>query len=553
MTEQPAPPVAVKAKKGISLVWVVPIVAALVGAFMAWRSWQERGIPITIRFQNAEGLEANKTKVLYKAVQIGLVDAVELAHDLKSIEVRATIDRDMKEHLRDQARFWVVRPRVGLEGISGLGTLLSGAQVAFEPGSAGKEVSEFVGLESPPLTSADTPGLRIVLEAGALGSIGVGSPILFRDIQVGQVEKFELLDAGSVEIDAFIAAPHDKIIRVDTAFWNASGLDVTLDANGLQLHADSLRSMLLGGITFTNRDQPGEAAKNGARFRLFGSHQAMLDAAPHEGFAYVAYFSGSVRGLSAGAPVEFRGVKVGEVTGIRPEIDAAAADIRIAVFIDLRRSANPEDRAVDDLPAFIDSLVAKGLRAQLQTGSLLTGQMFVALDFHQGVPPRTIGEVNGVPELPTVPSAVDHAADLALDLLTELKQLPLAEIAERTRSALAGVDQLVNAPEMKDASTRLQKAVAAIEGVATKLDGKIDGLAANVNDAVTIAGQAMEEARMTLTTMRGTVAEDSPLHYELSNLLRELTEASRSIRVLASYLERHPDAVLYGKPDGSGE
>jgi paraquat-inducible protein B len=189
-----------------------------------------------------------------------------------------------------------------------------------------------------------------------------------------------------------------------------------------------------------------------------------------------------------------------------------------------------EDREVEDLPEFLARLVAKGLRAQLATGSLITGQMFIELDFHPDDAPREIAMVNGVPELPTVPSTVQHATAMALDLLAQLRALPLAEVGAKTRDA-----------------------VTAIESVATKLDGKIDSLATDVNEAVKIAGQAMEEARVTLTTMRGAVAENSPLHYELSNLLSELAEASRSIRVLASYLERHPEAVLRGKPEGSGE
>jgi paraquat-inducible protein B len=380
------PEVKIEKRRRISLVWLIPLVAGAIALWLGYTTLQEKGPTITVVFDNAEGLEAGKTRIKYLNVDVGMVERVSLNDDLSHIVVTASLDRSMAEHLTAGARFWIVRPRVGFGGVSGLGTLLSGAYVEFDPG-AGAPKTDFVGLAEPPPITSRVPGTRFVLRTNKLGSIGRGAPVYYRDLAVGRVLGYELAkDERELIVNVFVDAPNDRLVRSSSRFWNASGLDVSLGADGVEIAMESIESLLAGGIAFDTPDigQPGEPAAAEAEFPLFASLRDVTEAGYTQRIPYLVHFDGSVRGLRAGAPVEFRGIRIGSVTDVRLELDARSDSVRIPVTIEIepQRIAVVQGTADAQPYEVMAALVERGLRAQLKSGNLLTGELLVDLDFH---------------------------------------------------------------------------------------------------------------------------------------------------------------------------
>ena len=267
------PEVAVKRRRGISLVWLIPRVAGAIAIWLAYTTLQEKGPQITVMFDNAEGLEAGKTQVKYRNVEVGLVDEVALSEDLSHIVITASLDKTMESHMKEGTRFWIVRPRVGFGGVSGLGTLLSGAYVEFDPGE-GQPAHDFIGLAEPPPITSEVPGTQFVLRTDKLGSIGRGAPVYYRSIAVGQVLGYELAeDKKGLTVKVFVDAPNDQLVRPSSRFWNASGVNVSVGADGVDVAMESLEALVAGGIAFDTPDidQPGEPAASGMEFPLFAN------------------------------------------------------------------------------------------------------------------------------------------------------------------------------------------------------------------------------------------------------------------------------------------
>ena len=535
------PEVAVQKRRGISLVWLIPLVAGAIAIWLGYTTLQEKGPTITIVFDNAEGLEAGKTQVKYLNVDVGLVDQVRLSDDLSNIIVTASLDKSMAAHMKEGTKFWIVRPRIGFGGVSGLGTLLSGAYVEFDPGG-GPPANEFVGLPEPPPLTSRVPGTQFVLRTDQLGSIGRGAPVYYHSIPVGKVLGYDLADnQQDLTVKVFVDAPHDQLVRADSRFWNASGISVSLGAEGVDVAMESLESLLAGGIAFDTPgiDQPGEAAAADTVFPLYASLNAVTEAGYTEKIPYLVEFDGSVRGLRAGAPVEFRGIRVGSVTDVRFEIDPARDDVRIPVTLEIEPQRLHIERDAsggqpDAQPyALIAALVERGLRAQLKSGNLLTGELLVDLDFHPKSPPAKLDRSGAYPQIPAVPAQLEALEASVTTALNKLAALPLTELVDDLRQTVQGIDALVTSPDTK-------QAVAALNQAAVRLDGLIGTLDQRI-------GPLFVQAQSTLAAADGLVGADAPLRYDLNALLKELTGAARSIRVFADYLERHPDALIRGK------
>ena len=336
-----------KQRRGISMVWIIPLVAALIAAWLAYATISAKGPTITISFETAEGLEAGKTKVKYKDVEVGLVTKVALVEDLSSIVVTAEMAKGATPHMNDGTRFWIVRPRVGAGGVSGLSTLVSGAYVEVDPGD-GETKSAFVGLEEPPLIDSDVAGKEFVLRTDTLSSISRGSPLQFRGLDVGEILGYELdQDGQGVSLHAFVQEPYDKLVTERTRFWNISGFSLDLSADGINASTGSLQSLLVGGIAFdtpfTATASADQAAEAGAEFPLYDSYSSLAEAAFVKTVPYLVHFDGSVRGLRVNAPVEFRGMKVGRVADVRLVYDAKKGSLDIPVVIEIE----PERVAIE--------------------------------------------------------------------------------------------------------------------------------------------------------------------------------------------------------------
>ena len=531
----------VQSKKQISIVWLIPIVAVLIGGWLAYKGLSEKGPMVTITFESAEGLEAGKTQLKYKDVKIGQVATIRFNADLSRVIITAELVKEAAPFLTENARFWVVRPRVTASGVSGLGTLFSGAYIGMDPGKEGAPARRFKGLEIPPVVTTGMPGRDFLLRANTLGSLDIGAPVYYRQIQVGQVIGYDLDEEGqSLRVKIFINAPHDKLVRKNTRFWNASGFDLKLDASGLTLNTESMVSIMMGGIAFdtpTSLESGGPADVNQI-FRLYETRDRIFQRIYTEKKHYILHFDGSIRGLTVGAPVEFRGIRIGQVADIKPEWDFETFSPKITVLIETepQRWENLGEERVDSKKE-IDMLVAKGLRAQLKTGSLLTGQLFVDLDFHPDAPEAQAKFEGQFTELPTIPAPLQLITTRVSSLLSKIETVPIEKIGKDLEDTLENVKNIT-------ASAELMQAVRALNQTLQETRALVQNLNTNVAPTIT---STLDQAQQTLDSVAGTLGKDAPLQYEMRQALKELSDAARSLRILLEYLERHPDALIFGK------
>lgn len=509
-----------------SLVWFIPLVAAVIGSWMGLKALAERGPTITISFHSAEGLEPGQTRIRHKGVEIGKVTAVNLSSDFKETVATAEMASGTDPLLNAGTRFWVVRAQIGSRGISGLGTIVSGAFIDMVPGPGGPEAHAFRGLETPPILPPQPPGVVIELRAERLGSLNIGSPVTYRQIRVGEVAGFELdPDARQVILKIAVQAPYHDLIGANTRFWDAGGVDLNLDAGGLRLHTDSLVQLLLGGIALDIPEGPNPPAAPGHLFTLYPDSAKAHESVYRDSQLFVLNFSESVRGLVPGAPVEFRGVKVGQVESFRLEFDPRELEPRIPVLVALEpgrfESAGGSGKHLQGLETLVARMVRKGLRAQLKTGSLLTGSLLVDLDFHPRAAPRALARSNGYPQIPTLPSSMVALLDNLGRFAERLQDLPVEEVFDQARRTL---------PELRET---LKQA----GGLMDRLD----------RETLPAAQATLARAQAALGALERTLRADSPAQEDLHRALDEFAQAARSLRDLADSLERHPESLIRGK------
>ena len=536
MSEHEPVPQAVARKPGprsLQLVWLIPIIAALIGGYIALKTVWERGPTITIRFASGEGIEAGKTRIKHKAVDIGTVRSVGLSPDHKTVIVRAELNRDAAEgFLVEDTRFWVVRPRIAGGQISGLGTLLAGSYIGGDPGKSTVERRDFTGLETPPAITSDLPGRQFTLRAEDMGSLDIGSPVYFRGIIAGRVVSTEISDDGSAGlVGIFIHAPYDRFVLNETRFWNASGVDLNVSASGVSLQTQSVATLLFGGIAFeTPAGHPdATVAEAKSQFPLYNTRTEAMRPRDSVVETYRLVFRQTVRGLAAGAPVDFRGVTVGEVRSIELRSDPDKVDFTTAVDIHLwperMRSRNGEAERRWDAkltPAQrLQRLVQHGFRAQLRSANLLTGQLYVALDFFPKAAPASLDLKRTPPEIPNVPGALSELETSVGNIIKTLEKVPFDKLAADLRQALGTLDAT-----LKRADT---------------LMGQLS------SDIAPELKATLEQARKTLGSAQQVLSTDSPVQGDLRETLTEVTKAAEQVRALADYLERHPESLIRGK------
>jgi paraquat-inducible protein B len=507
----------------IPLVWLVPALAAGIGAWLAIHAFLDHGPVIKITFLDAEGIEAGKTKLRYDSVDIGDVRAIQLASDGRTVEVTVETANFASPFLVSGSRFWIVRPRLGTTGISGLGTLLSGPYIAMDAGASKAPARSFSGLERPPVVAGSAQGRQFVLEAKDLGSLSVSSPAYFHHIPVGRISAIALNpDGHGVTVNVFIDSPYDRFVTEDTRFWHASGVDVDLDSSGIHVQSQSLTTILAGGIAF---EAPPDSlasvpSEENSHFSL-GLNRATAMKPPN-GIteSYVLYFSESLRGLAPGAVVDFRGVEIGEVVAINVQYQRDSEKFQFPVLINIyperlqSRFSKGGDRPVTQSHSFISSLIEQGFRAQLRSASLLTGQLYVALDFF----PRA-AKVHSLPELtpmplPTIPGNLEQVQKSLISVAQKLDELPLNKIAHDLDATLVS-----------------------LHGFLDHADHEI----------LPEAKSTLSQARDTLLDAQHALAPDSSLQSDVHGTLLSVGRAADSIRTLVDYLDKHPESLIRGK------
>jgi paraquat-inducible protein B len=531
----------VRTKKGFSIVWVVPLLALAIGGWLTYKALSEKGPEIIITFATADGLVAGKTKVKYKDVEVGQVTDIRLGKTVNNVEVLVEMEPETKPYLTDKTRFWVVRAKIAAGEVTGLGTLLSGAYLAIDPSKEGKSTKNYVGLEKAPILTSNLKGRQFTLTAHDLGSIDVGTPIYYRHMKVGKVIDYHYDEAlDEVLLAVFIDAPFDQKVRENTRFWNASGLDMTLDASGVKVDSQSLVTIMLGGISFgvPNNIDPGDEVEEKAIFSLAANRESAQELEYKEKSYYLMYFNQSVRGLEPGAPVDFQGIQIGEVVDVNLILDLDQLDFEIPVLVMLEPGRIkiksdgkilPQDQIkevyqkdpVGDKKALTEVLVERGLRARLKTGNLLTGALYVSLVVVPDAEPAQIVYGDKYPTFPTQSSSLEQMTESVSRILKKVEQLPLEEIGDNLNSTLEELQ-------------------------ATVAEAKL--LVANVNaDTVPELGKTLQQFDDTLKDIKATLGSGSALNYNARNALDELTMAVRSIRTLTEYLERNPEALIFGK------
>lgn len=543
-----APEAQVQTKRSFSIIWVVPIIALLIGGWLTFKAMSEKGPEITITFETADGLVAGKTSVKFKDVDVGKVTKLELNDDASGVVATVEMTNNASSYLTDKTQFWVVRATVAAGEISGLGTLLSGAYIGCNPSTEGNKQTHYKGLEKPPILTADLPGRHFVLKSKELGSLDLGSPIYYRGIKVGQVVDYDFDEtAEAVLFKVFIRDPFHKKVTDNTRFWNASGVDFTMDATGIKMDTQSLVSIMLGGVAFDlpEHAQQGEQAEEDKDFLLYEDRDASNEVTYNIKQYYLMYFNQSVRGLSPGAPVEILGIKVGEVVKVELLFDQTTLEFLIPVLVYFeperlnlliteegkvaRGTAKAEEieatqKDKQGRNMVVKELVARGFRAQLKTGNLLTGQLFVDLASYPDAPPKELMTEQGYTVFPTIPAPFEQIVNRVDNILKKFEKVPFDKI---------GMD--------------LQLAVESL----TKTLDEIKDMSGNINQqTVPKINAALDQMQEAMKGVESTLGPDSALSYNARQVTNELSMAIRSIRSLLEYLERDPQALLLGKEGG---
>ncbi len=530
-------------RKGFSMVWLLPVIALFAGGWLIYKTYSEKGPEIVISFKTAEGIEEGKTLVRLKDVKVGRVESVVFSKDLSEVLVTVSMAKTARPYLTEKTRFWVVRPRVGAGEVSGLGTLVSGAYIAIDPDDTGKQVDRFKGLETPPVITGDRKGTSYRLKAATAGSLSVGSPVYFRQIAVGEVTEYRLSeDHEYVELGIFIESPHDKYVKAGTRFWNASGLDVSLNAGGVTLEMESIVSLVSGGIAFETPSEHASAprAEKDHMFTLFANRAKSLEQPITETTTFALLFSGTVRGLEVGAPVEFRGIRVGTVKAIELGPDPTGKMVLVPiVLVDFEPQRllsyhtmaaseaareHQEEMLSDPIARLRKQVEQFGLRARLQTGNLVTGSLFVDIAFYPDAAPAELSNIMGYPEIPTMPTSLEGLLEGIQQILAKLDKANLQE-------TLANLNQLM---------VSTSNLMAVLEKDAPRLSDEMHATLVDTRNM-------LKEATATLKTLDSAASPRGEIGNQLQDALKEIAAAARSLRVMAEYLERHPDAMLRGK------
>lgn len=542
----------VRSNRRISPVWIVPIAALFIGAWTLVQSYLSQGPEVRVQFATAEGLVAGETKVKTLDVEIGVVERVELDDDFSSITARVRLDPKAAVLLTEDAQFWVVRPQIGSQGISGLSTILSGAYIQLSPGEGKTGARKFRGLDVMPVTPPSTPGLQLQLIADSAGSVSVGNPILYNGYRVGRIEEISLdTDNGQTRYSAFIDAPYDDLVTTTTRFWNASGVSVSVDVGGFDLRTESLEALLTGGVAFGIPEgySRGQPVQDKQPFLLYDDIGDLTENPHVNATEYVLMFQSSIRGLSEGAPVDYRGLRVGTVLSVgsqpweslwstgtadEPEESAssevtagtsagAANPLPVVVHLEPGWLGDDTLAASQGFSNALNQAVEDGLRASLAIGNLLTGSLYVSLDFHDDAEAASIVRVDGELHMPTVASGLEELEEKVAGFLGKLQQLPIEDTLNNASSALAEARGTLT-----DSRSTLAALTAILESPGT--NDLPDSLVATLSDA-----------RHVLQSFGG----EASLQAELVETLRQLKQVlSDADSVLQTY-EKQPNAFVF--------
>jgi paraquat-inducible protein B len=549
------PSVAVRPRRWPSPIWLLPLIALLIGLWLLYQNWYKTGPTIVVQFTNAEGIEPGKTEVRYKAVAVGKLKSLRVSDDLKYVDAEIILSRDMGKHLGSDARFWIVSPRITRSGISGLSTFFSGTYIGMSPGTNNDDQTYYMGEDRAPVIAPTEAGRRFYLLADSLGSIDIGAPIFYKQLQVGEVIDFKLLDKNAgVQLEVFIRDPYYELVHNNSRFWNASGAEFKFGANGATFRMESLSSLISGGIAFETPKTFDESPASPAQqtFVLYKNYDSTQEKQYAQRLYYVMYFQGNVRGLAVGNPVDFQGVPVGQVENIDIRLDKNSQQLKVPVLVSIQPQQFDESLKPETAEAAMRQLVERGLRAKLETSSLLTGQKVITLSMEKSPKTASINKMAAYSEFPTVSAALDDLPTMAADVMSSLQE------------TIDGVKRIVNSGKLDktiDSANSMLKEVEKAVKEAQKVIKQVDqqtlpGVTKNLERVTGNVDQVSQEFNHSLQQLQASLAQidrltarNSPTQYQLDEMMEEVTNAARSVRTLSETLERKPNSLLRGKPN----
>jgi len=509
-------------KSRFSVVWLLPVIAAIIGVGMVYHQWQNRGVEIVIVFDNAKGLEAKKTKVKFRNVDIGTLESISFTQDGKSIEARVKIEKSMERFLLSDSQFWVVRPRVGSGGVTGFGTLLSGAFITIDPGKSELYSERFVGLETPPISSPTSEGIKLKLVSSGGKSLTVGNPVVYRGFEVGAVEMVEFdIESRKVSYSIFVRAPYDNLITTTTHFWNSGGVAVTANSEGVTVDMASLESLISGGVQFDIPEDLGlgELVTQSREFKLYESKLTINEDKIYEYLEYVILIEDSVGGLQKGAPVEYRGILIGRVhspyLGFHQnnQINSNETRIPVVIHIEPARLAPNGEYDLAWFESQFTQWIKDGLNASLETSNYLTGSLKVSLDLTSD----SISEIEHYGEYTVIPTSQSGFASIISkteSLLSKLEKLPLNELVASTNTAVQSANTaMLSANDMALTTQALLLSVEA----------------------------TLNEANQTLQGIQ----PSSPVYRKLENNLQELERTLNMMQPFLQEIRKKPSSLIF--------
>lgn len=518
----PAPPMAQLRRRRFSFVWLIPLLAAGLAIYLGYRTYVEQGPLLTLSFDSAQGLSAGQTQLKYKAVALGTVEAIDLSGDNSHVIIRVRMNNVGRRFLTDRARFWVEGAHISLTDPSSLGSFVSGAYIAVDPGAPGGQYQDhFIGLEGPPGVRSDEPGRTYILTVDRIRSLRTGAPVLFRDAQVGEVLGYELGNGvDPVKVTIFIRAPFDDLVRPDSHFWNSSGISLDAQPGQFRIELESVQALLSGAISFNLPQQAAGSAPspNNAHFPLFQSEEEAQTASYAELIPAVSYFQSSVSGLQPGSAVDIFGIKVGVVTSVDLILDprTGTEKVRVGMILQPERNAHQADfRTAGETASLVQKLIDRGMRAEIGTSSLVTGQKVVALDFVANPKPVKLAREGDSYVLPSQSGDLDSTLASLSDIAAKIDKLPFQQLAGNLNALLRTTNNTLGGTQTKQAIASLS--------------------------------QSLQSLNLTLTMLNEDYGNDSDFQHGLAQLMQQANQALGSLTQLSDYLDRHPNALLLGR------
>ncbi|KZN38620.1 mammalian cell entry protein [Pseudoalteromonas luteoviolacea S2607] len=537
----------IESKPKFSVIWIVPIIAILITGWMLYQHQSNKGHVIFLKMENADGIIAGKTEVKVRSVQVGIVETLRLQIEQNAVIATIRINKHYDSLLTEDAKFWTVKPRVDETGISGLNTLLSGVYIELLPGESDRSASLFTMQDQPALISPDVDGVRYSLTAANAEVLDVGTGIFFRNYKIGQVESAKF-NEKTLEMDygIFINSPYDELISKNVIFWVNSGIEVDLSTEGIRVSTGSLSKLIKGGISvdYPPAAEADELARENTQYKLHKNFAVALERRFDLFDLYLIEFEQSIKGLRPGAPVEYRGMRIGTVEQVPAQLvrdgqplyfQQDNTSIPVLIKVEYGRIYDVDEQAKQYWQGNIEKWIKNGLRASLKSGNLLTGAVYIELDFYSSAKPESIAKHSIYPILPSVPSGFTALSEQVMALLNKLNKLPLSDTIGEAKDTLTAYKQLGLETEKLIKELNNKKVSEKVDKNLTQLQGTLVQLTAS-----------LKQFEKTLATYQ----QGSGVMEQLTDTLSELESLSNTLKPVTKSLNEQPSMLIFDKNSG---